>query len=50
MEAIHSKKAQMQRQKLLVEQAEARKVKAKVKLDKKAAKGKKVEEPVAEDA
>jgi large subunit ribosomal protein L19e len=35
MEAIHSKKAETQRQKTLVEQAEARKIKAKVKLDKK---------------
>lgn len=30
MEAIHSKKAETQRQKLLVEQADARKIKAKV--------------------
>ncbi len=35
MEAIHAKKAETQRQKLLVEQAEARKIKAKVKADKK---------------
>jgi large subunit ribosomal protein L19e len=38
MEAIHSKKAESRRQKLLVEQAEARKIKAKVKSDKKSAK------------
>lgn len=38
MEAIHSKKAESRRQKLLVEQAEARKIKAKVKSDKKDAK------------
>lgn len=43
MEAIHAKKAETQRQKLLVEQAEARKVKAKVKADKKAPKEKKDE-------
>lgn len=33
MEAIHSKKAETQRQKLLVEQADARKIKAKVRKD-----------------
>jgi len=44
MEAIHSKKAETQRQKLLVEQAEARKLKAKIKADKKAAKLTKKEE------
>jgi large subunit ribosomal protein L19e len=38
MEAIHAKKAETLRQKLLVEQAEARKIKAKVKSDKKASK------------
>ena len=38
MEAIHAKKAETRRQKLLVEQAEARKIKAKVKADKKSAK------------
>ena len=38
MEAIHSKKAEAQRLKLLAEQAEARKAKAKAKVDKKAAK------------
>ncbi|CAM9156900.1 unnamed protein product, partial [Ectocarpus fasciculatus] len=38
MEAIHAKKAETTRQKLLVEQADARKLKAKLKLDKKAAK------------
>mmetsp|Transcript_42 Transcript_42/g.83 ORF Transcript_42/g.83 Transcript_42/m.83 type:complete len:190 (-) Transcript_42:205-774(-) len=38
MEAIHSKKAEIQRQKLLVEQADARKLKAKLKLEKRAAK------------
>jgi large subunit ribosomal protein L19e len=44
MEAIHSKKAESRRQKLLVEQAEARKIKAKVKSDKKVTKDtKKVE-------
>jgi large subunit ribosomal protein L19e len=43
MEAIHSKKAESRRQKLLVEQAEARKVKAKVKADKKSAKDAKKE-------
>lgn len=35
MEAIHSKKAETHRQKVLIEQAEARKIKAKVKTDKK---------------
>jgi large subunit ribosomal protein L19e len=44
MEAIHAKKAETQRQKLLVEQAEARKVKAKAKADKKSAKESKKEE------
>lgn len=45
MEAIHSMKAETQRQKLLVEQAEARKLKAKIKADKKSAKdAKKVED------
>ena len=45
MEAIHAKKAETQRQKLLVEQAEARKIKAKVKSDKKLLKdGKKTAE------
>ena len=45
MEVIHTKKAESARQKLLIEQAEARKVKAKMKLDKKTSKGdKKVEE------
>lgn len=48
MEAIHAKKAETQRQKLLVEQAEARKQKAKVKADKKEAKDGKKEEPTAE--
>mmetsp|Transcript_112116 Transcript_112116/g.219797 ORF Transcript_112116/g.219797 Transcript_112116/m.219797 type:complete len:184 (+) Transcript_112116:88-639(+) len=43
MEAIHSKKAESRRQKLLVEQAEARKIKAKVKADKKSAKDAKKE-------
>ena len=38
MEAIHAKKAETQRQKLLVEQAEARKIKAKIKAQKKEAK------------
>ena len=41
MEAIHAKKAETQRQKLLVEQADARKIKAKAKLDKKNAKDRK---------
>ena len=45
MEAIHAKKAEANRQKLLVEQADARKVKAKVKADKKASKEKKDEAP-----
>ena len=50
MEAIHSKKAEAQRQKLLVEQAEARKLKAKLKLEKRAAKlEKKAAERAAED-
>lgn len=45
MEAIHAKKAETQRQKLLVEQAEARKIKAKVKSDKRSVKeGKEVTE------
>jgi len=49
MEEIHNKKAETVRQKLLVEQAEARKVKAKAKVDKKASKElKKDEEPVAD--
>merc|ERR1711934_698869 len=38
MEAIHTKKAEAQRLKLLTQQAEARKAKAKVKADKLAAK------------
>lgn len=52
MEAIHAKKAETHRQKLLVEQADARKVKAKVKLDKKATKDskKEKEEPAVEEA
>ena len=41
MEAIHAKKAETQRQKLLVEQAEARKLKAKLKAVAKAPKDKK---------
>eukprot|EP00602_Paraphysomonas_sp_CaronLab_P001269 CAMPEP_0185023458 /NCGR_PEP_ID=MMETSP1103-20130426/6128_1 /TAXON_ID=36769 /ORGANISM="Paraphysomonas bandaiensis, Strain Caron Lab Isolate" /LENGTH=188 /DNA_ID=CAMNT_0027556061 /DNA_START=51 /DNA_END=617 /DNA_ORIENTATION=+ len=41
METIHSKKAELARQKLLAEQAEARKVKAKLKAEKKAAKDQK---------
>lgn len=49
MEAIHSKKAETQRKKLLVEQAEARKVKAKVKSDKKVLKDGKKDEPIAAD-
>jgi large subunit ribosomal protein L19e len=48
MEAIHSKKAETQRQKLLIEQAEARKIKAKIKLDKKATKALKGKEVVAD--
>ena len=44
MEAIHSKKAESRRQKLLVEQADARKIKAKVKSDKKSAKDSKKDE------
>ncbi len=50
MEAIHSKKAETQRQKLLVEQAEARKIKAKVKADKKSSKDNKKEQAVTEEA
>mmetsp|Transcript_26216 Transcript_26216/g.43671 ORF Transcript_26216/g.43671 Transcript_26216/m.43671 type:complete len:189 (+) Transcript_26216:82-648(+) len=50
MEAIHSKKAESRRQKLLVEQAEARKIKAKVKADKKLAKDAKKLEEAAADA
>jgi large subunit ribosomal protein L19e len=38
MEVIHTRKAESARQKLIVEQAEARKLKAKLKLEKKAAK------------
>lgn len=38
MEAIHAKKAEVKRQKMLVEQAEARKLKAKLKADKKSSK------------
>jgi large subunit ribosomal protein L19e len=41
MEAIHAKKAETQRQKLLIEQAEARKLKAKLKAAAKAPKDKK---------
>lgn len=48
MEVIHSKKAETLRQKLLVEQAEARKVKAKVKADKKSSKDKKEDAAEAE--
>jgi large subunit ribosomal protein L19e len=44
MEAIHAKKAETLRQKLLVEQAEARKVKAKLKSEKKSAKENKKDE------
>lgn len=43
MEVIHAKKAEANRLKILVEQAEARKVKAKVKADKKASKDAKKE-------
>ncbi len=48
MEAIHNKKAENNRQKVLVEQAEARKVKAKVKTDKKASKARS-DTPASED-
>jgi large subunit ribosomal protein L19e len=48
MEAIHAKKAETQRQKLLVEQAEARKIKAKVKADRKSTKDGKKGEPTTE--
>lgn len=48
MEAIHAKKAETIRQRLLVEQAEARKIKAKTKADKKSAKNPKKEEAAAE--
>lgn len=44
MEAIHGKKAETLRQKLLIEQAEARKVKAKLRADRKVAKSGKKEE------
>ena len=47
MEAIHSKKTEAARQKLLVEQADARKLKAKIKTDKKASK---VVKEVSEEA
>eukprot|EP00596_Hydrurales_sp_CCMP1899_P002964 CAMPEP_0119034338 /NCGR_PEP_ID=MMETSP1177-20130426/1325_1 /TAXON_ID=2985 /ORGANISM="Ochromonas sp, Strain CCMP1899" /LENGTH=94 /DNA_ID=CAMNT_0006991699 /DNA_START=784 /DNA_END=1069 /DNA_ORIENTATION=+ len=50
MEAIHSKKAETQRQKLLVEQADARKIKAKVKSDKKLLKDTKKEAEPTEEA
>lgn len=50
MEAIHSKKAESRRQKLLVEQAEARKIKAKVKSDKKITKDAKKTEEVEVNA
>jgi large subunit ribosomal protein L19e len=43
MEAIHNKKAEKHRQKVIQEQAEARKVKAKLKQEKKDSKGKKEE-------
>ena len=41
MEIIHTKKAESARQKLLIEQADARKIKAKAKLDKKVSKAEK---------
>jgi large subunit ribosomal protein L19e len=47
METIHNKKAEIVRQKVLLEQSEARKVKAKVKAEKKSAGQKK--EVVAEE-
>lgn len=47
MEVIHNKKAEIARQKVLLEQSEARKVKAKVKADKKSSGDKK--EVVAEE-
>lgn len=50
MEAIHAKKAETQRQKLLVEQADARKIKAKVKADKKSLKDNKKEQAATEEA
>jgi hypothetical protein len=46
MEAIHSKKAETKRVQLLAEQAEARKVKAKAKNEKKALKGDKKDDAV----
>eukprot|EP01038_Epipyxis_sp_PR26KG_P008905 gene8905-12009_t len=49
MEAIHSKKAETHRQRILVEQAEARKIKAKVKSDKKSSKEAKKEVEAALD-
>jgi large subunit ribosomal protein L19e len=48
IEAIHAKKAETQRQKLIVEQADARKLKAKAKIDKKASKSKKEGDAPAE--
>jgi hypothetical protein len=48
MEAIHAKKAETQRQKLLVEQAEARKLKANAKAAKKDAKSNKKDDETAE--
>lgn len=48
MESIHNKKAEIARQKVLLEQSEARKLKAKAKADKKAAGAKK--ETVAEES
>ena len=50
MEVIHAKKAEMQRQKLLLEQAEARKVKAKTKMDKKMTKDSKKAGDAGEEA
>ena len=50
IEAIHARKAESIRLKNIQEQAEARKIKAKVKSDKKSTKDKKDEAPINEDA
>lgn len=49
MEAIHAKKAEATRLKLLVEQAEARKIKAKIKAEKKDSKGGKKDEATTDE-
>ena len=50
MEAIHTKKAETQRLKTLAEQAEARKIKAKVKTDRKLSKAEKKAEEATDNA